>query len=101
MTNKQEKNSATEQTKNRPYVFVQKDGDDFTSIKLTNKKYNGIIYHYGKVGFAEKELADGTLPMQFDYTVTVNPDEVDIDNQDFIDYIGDILHDMLVERYTK
>ena len=46
-------NSPTDQTKNKQkYAFVQREGDDFTSIKLLEGKFKGIIYKYGKVGFA-------------------------------------------------
>ena len=39
------------------------------------------------------------LPMKFDYTVIKNPNNVDtLDNQEFIDYIGDILLELLEEK---
>jgi hypothetical protein len=80
-----EKNSATDQTNNKKYAYVQRDGDDFTCIKLLEGKYKGIIYKYGKVGFAKEEKPDGTLPMKFDYDIIFNPHEKDIDKQEFID----------------
>ncbi len=88
-------NSPTDQTKNRKYAFVQREGDDFTCIKLLEGKYKGIIYKYGKVGFAKEERPDGTLPMKFDYDIIFNPHETDLDKQEFIDYIGDILIEQL------
>ena len=92
------KNSPTEQTSKR-YVFVEKDKVDYTCIKITEGKYKDIIYHYGKVQFAKEEKADGTLPMIFDYTVDRNPHDQDtLDNQEFIDYIGDILIELLDEK---
>ena len=91
--------SVTDQTKNKKYVFVQKEGDDFTCIKLLEGKYKGIIYKYGKVGFAKDEKPDGTLPMKFDYDIIFNPhEETSIDKQDFIDYIGDILIELLEKQ---
>ena len=78
------------------YAFVQKEGDDFTCIKLLQPPYKGIIYKYGKVGFAKEEDDKGNLPMQFDYDIIFNPfDETSIDKQEFIDYIGDILVELL------
>ena len=78
------------------YAFVQKEGDDFTCIKLLQPPYKGIIYKYGKVGFAKEEDNKGNLPMQFDYDIIFNPfDETSIDKQEFIDYIGDILVELL------
>ena len=35
-------NLPTDQTKNKKYAFVQKEGDDFTSIKLLQPPYNGL-----------------------------------------------------------
>ena len=93
------KNSPTDKTKNKPYVFVQRDKDDFSCIKITEGKFKDVIYHYGNVGFAKEENSEGQLPMKFDYTVIKKPDDVDtLDNQEFIDYIGDILIELLDEK---
>ena len=95
----QNKNSLTDKT-NR-YVFAQKGNADYSSIKLTEGKFKDVIYHYGKVSFAPEENADGKLPMKFDYTIDKNPNDVDLlDNQEFIDYIGDILLELL-EQMVK
>ena len=96
-----EKNSATDQTKNKKYAYVQRDDDDFTCIKLLEGKYKGIIYKYGKVGFAKEEKPDGTLPMKFDYDIIFNPHEKNIDKQEFIDYIGDILIEQLERQINN
>ena len=90
-------NSPTDQTKNKKYAFVQREGDDFTSIKLLQPPYKGVIFKYGKVAFAKDENPDGTLPMKFDFVVKLNPtDEIlDVDNNEFVEYIGDILIEIL------
>ena len=96
------KNSPTDKTKNKPYVFVQRDKDDFSCIKITEGKFKDVIYHYGNVGFAKEENSEGQLPMKFDYTVIKKPDDVDtLDNQEFIDYIGDILIEQLEQQVKK
>ena len=93
----QNKNSLTDKT-NR-YVFAQKGNADYSSIKLTEGKFKDVIYHYGKVSFAAEENPDGKLPMKFDYTVDKNPNDIDLlDNQEFIDYIGDILIELLDKK---
>ena|SRR5210317_938689 len=98
----QNENSVTDQTKNKKkYAYVQKDGDDFSCIKLLEGKYKGIIYKYGKVGFAKEENPDGTLPMKFDYDIIFNPHETNIDKQDFIDYIGDILIEIMEKQVNN
>jgi len=97
--NMPKRNSVTDQTKNKKYVFVQKEGDDFTCIKLLEGKYKGVIYKYGKVVSAKEEKPYGTLPMKFDYDIIFNPhEETSIDKQDFIDYIGDILIELLEKQ---
>ena len=88
-------------TKNKRYTFAQKEGDDFSCVKITEGKFKDVIYHYGRVAFApeSEELPDGRLPMKFDYTVKKNPNDLDLlDNKEFIDYIGDILLELLEEK---
>ena len=96
--NTHNKNSPTDKTSK--YTFAQKEGEDFSCIKLTEGKYKGVIYHYGKVAFAKDENSDGTLPMKFDFTVKMNPtdEQLDIDNKEFVDYIGDILIEILEKQ---
>jgi len=97
--NKQKNNSPTDQTTQRKFVFVENDKEDQTCIKLTGGKFDGVIYKYGKVGFAGKEADDGTMPLKFDYTVLRNPKDADtLDNQEFINYIGDILVELMEEK---
>ena len=97
--NTQNKNSPTDKTKNKRYTFAQKEGTDYSCIKLTEGKFKDVIYHYGNVGFAKEENSEGQLPMKFDYTVIKKPDDVDtLDNQEFVDYIGDILIELLDEK---
>jgi len=96
----QNKNSPTDKTKNRRYVFAQKEGAEHSCIKLTEGKFKDVIYHYGRVAFApESEMKKGKLPMKFDYTVDSNPRNLLLlDNKQFIDYIGDILLELLEEK---
>ena len=98
--NTQDKNLHTDQKKSKRYTFAQKEGEDFSCIKLTEGKYRGVIFHYGKVEFGKDENPDGTKSMKFDFTVTLNPtDEVlDPDNKEFVDYIGDLLIELLDEK---
>jgi hypothetical protein len=52
------------------------------------------------VAFAKDEKSDGTLPMKFDYDIIKNPNEVDTNTQEFINYIGDILIELLEKQLT-
>ena len=73
------------------YVFVEKQDQDFASIKLISGPYTDIIYHYGNVQFAKEEDENGNLPMKFDYTVDKNFKNADTVSKEFINHIGDIL----------
>ena len=94
---KSKKNSSTDSKK---YVFVEAPSKNFTAIKLTKGKWKDVILKYGKVAFAKDENKDGTLPMKFDYDILQIPKNlkgVKIEN-DFVDYIGDILIEILEKQ---
>ena len=81
------------------FVYVEKQGEDFTALKLIDGPFAGIVYRYGNVGFRpESEAVDGALPMVFDYTIIENNIEADTDSQEFINHIGDILVVLLDEK---
>ena len=63
--NKQKNDSSTA---NKRYVYVQRDGDDFSSIKIVEGKYKDVIYKYGKVQFAMEDKLEAILPFQFNGT---------------------------------
>ena len=97
--NIQKENSHTAKTKNKKYTFVQKEGDDFSCIKLLAEKYDGIIFKYGNVSFAKDENPDGTLPMIFDYDIINNPNKKELgDETEFVNYIGDILLELMEKQ---
>ena len=55
--NKQKENSNTDQTKtqSKRYAFAQRQGDDFSCIKILDGQYEGIIYKYNEVKFSSTE----------------------------------------------
>ena len=74
------------------YTFVAKEGDDVSSICITNNgKYHGVVYKYGVVSVDEEEDEDGKLPLHFEYDIVDNcgvpKDEFDAE---FFTLIGDI-----------
>ena len=91
-------NSPTDQTKNKRYVFAQRQGDNFSCIKLTEGDYKDVIYKYDKVKFAPKENEQGEIPLKFTYDILANPNKATIDNEDFRVYIGDILVELVEEQ---
>ena len=102
--NMQKENSHTDKTKTRRYVFAQKEGEEHSCVKITEGKFKDVIYHYGRVAFApeSEKQSDGKLPMKFDYTVDKNPNNlILLDNKEFIDYIGDILLEILEDQLER
>ena len=98
--NKQNENSSTDQTKKptKRYIFAQKQGDDFSCIKLLEGDYEGIIYKYNNIKFSETENEVGQIPLKFTYDIMVNPNKKDIESNDFRNYIGDILIECVEEQ---
>ena len=91
-------NSPTDQTKNKRYIFAQRQGDDFSCIKLLEGQYEGIIYKYNQVKFSTTENASGQIPLKFTYYIMANPNKDDVKSDDFRNYIGDILVECVEEQ---
>tara|TARA_Y100001973_G_scaffold21092_1_gene31127 strand:+ start:672 stop:980 length:309 start_codon:yes stop_codon:yes gene_type:complete len=70
-------------------------------IRLTDSKWDGIIYHYETVSFREE---DEEAVLKFDYEIDSAPEDFDVDNltpndqADFESYIGDILVSLIEEK---
>ena len=96
--NTPKENSLTDQTKNKRYAFAQRQGDDFSCIKIMDGQYEGIIYKYNNVKISQTENADGQLPLKFTYDIMANPNDEDIKSIDFRNYIGDILVEVMEEQ---
>ena len=96
--NTPKENTPTDQTKNKRYAFAQRQGDDFSCIKIMDGQYEGIIYKYNNVKLSQTENADGELPLKFTYDIMANPNKEDIKSTDFRNYIGDILVEVMEEQ---
>ena len=93
------RNSVTDQTKNnKRYAFAQRQGDDFSCIKILEGNYEGIIYKYNNIKFSETENEKGEIPLKFTYDIMANPNKEDIESKDFRNYIGDILIECVEEQ---
>ena len=96
--NTPKENSPTDQTKNKRYAFAQRQGDDFSCIKIMDGQFEGIIYKYNNVKISQTENADGQLPLKFTYDIMANPNKEDVKSDDFRNYIGDILVEVMEEQ---
>jgi len=82
-------------------TYVEKADSDFTSIKVLQEPYNGIIYTYGKVKVSDPNGDGEKATLTFDYRVEEVPpvfgkskEEIEND-EDFANFIGDILVEIL------
>ena len=70
-----------------------------TCIGINEGKYAGVIYKYGKVTPIEK---DGTATLQFEFDILENNGlPKDVFNKEFFTYIGDILVEVIDEKFGK
>mgnify|MGYP001356209480 CR=1 FL=1 len=99
----QNENSSTDQkkTNNKRYAFAQRQGDDFSCIKIMDGQYEGIIYKYDKVAFEQAPLDGSDIPLRFTYDIMTNPNEEDILSDDFRNYIGDILVEIVDQQLKE
>ena len=72
----------------------------FFGISLYHFGYEEVIYKYDKVAFEPEPTENGDVPLRFTYDIMVNPKNVDVKSEDFKNYIGDILVE-IVEQQLK
>ena len=75
------------------YSLILDNNTPFTAIRLENGEWSGVVYHYGKTRFLEEEHC---LRLQFEYYIVKNPGAYKNEDADrFVQYIGDILVDIM------
>src|SRR6056300_1101067 len=97
----QNENSATDQKKkqkNKRYAFAQRQGEDFSCIKIMEGDYEGVIYKYNNIKFSETENEQGEILLKFTYDIIVNSNKKNIESNDFRNDIGDILVECVEEQ---
>jgi len=83
------------------YTYVSRGKEEWASIMVTQGKYEGIIYQYGKVSVAENEDENGNMPLSFKYNIIDynGYDQEDLESSDdFRNTLGDILVEILDEQ---
>ncbi len=78
------------------YQFIERRGDNFTSVGIKGGMYEGVVYKYGTVSVAEKENNKGEMPLSFQYDI-LDPNGLERKEFDdnFFNLIGDILVDII------
>jgi len=71
--------------------------DENIPIRITEGKYKGLVYRYGKINFAED---NNLLRCNFDYDIIENPNDI-TEDQDLINFLGEIVIDVLEDEMKE
>ena len=86
------------------WSWVTRKEDKQASLRISEGKFEGVVYSYGKVVLpVEQEMnGKGDLPFKFEYSIL---DNANIDREefgeDFFKIIGDILVDIIDEQLQE
>lgn len=77
----------------KQYAILLNKMAPFTPIRLENGEWAGVVYHYGRTRLLEE---DDCVRLSFEYYIVENPGALKTaDAQRFLQYIGDILADIM------
>ena len=86
------------------WSWVSRKEDKQASLRISEGKFEGVVYSYGKVVLpVEQKINDeGNLPFKFEYSIldNANIDRKEFGN-DFFTIIGDILVDIIDEQLQE
>ena len=86
------------------WSWVTRKEDKQASLRISEGKFEGVVYSYGKVVLpVEQKINDeGNLPFKFEYSIldNANIDRKEFGN-DFFTIIGDILVDIIDEQLQE
>ena len=86
------------------WSWVTRKEDKQASLRISEGKFEGVVYSYGKVVLpVEQKINDeGDLPFKFEYSIldnaNINREEF---GEDFFKIIGDILVDIIDEQLQE
>ena len=86
------------------WSWVTRKEDKQASLRISEGKFEGVVYQYGKVVLPveQKMNGKGDLPFKFEYSIL---DNANIDRKefgkDFFTIIGDILVDIIDEQLQE
>ena len=86
------------------WSWVTRKEDKQASLRISEGKFEGVVYSYGKVVLpVEQKINDeGNLPFKFEYSIldnaNINREEF---REDFFTIIGDILVDIIDEQLQE
>lgn len=83
------------------YKYVTDKDKNWQCVGITQGRYQGVVYKYGKVSVPNPEdiTKEGDLPFRFEYDIVdSNGLEQEWFKDDFFTLIGDILVDIITEE---
>ena len=80
------------------YSFVTKDGYEHMAVMMEEGKYKGVAWGYTKVNLPRTD--DGHVVLSFEFEILENAGIAfeDIDEEEFMNLMGDILADQIDEQ---
>ena len=80
------------------YSFVSKDGYEHMAIMMEEGKYKGVAWGYTKINLPQAD--DGRAVLSFEFEILENAGLAfeDIDEEEFMNLMGDILADQIDEQ---
>lgn len=69
-------------------------------IKILEGEYEGVVYQYDTINMKIEETEDDEAVIKFEYIKVDNPNDLDLDSNEFVTIIGDILTEFL-QRYLE
>jgi len=85
---------------NKPYEYDDNMSigiDENIPIRITEGKYKGLVYRYGRINFEEE---GEMLRCNFDYDLLVKPDDI-VEDQALVDFLGEIVVDVLEDEMKE
>lgn len=80
------------------YEIVAVGEEEMEPIRLLdNSPYPGVLFQYGAI--RAEELNEQCV-VRFEFEVFQNPNQCYIEGADFRDYIGEILHSLLMQTFA-
>lgn len=82
------------------YEIIEKNDGDMEPILLTDESpYAGVVYQYGSVRLVEDEAAQ-VCRVVFEFEVFENPNNKDVETEQFKKYVGEILHELIMQTFA-
>lgn len=80
------------------FEIVEVCGEEMEPIRLLdNSPYPGVLFQFGAI--RAEELNDSCV-IRFEFEVFQNPNQCNIDGADFREYIGEILHVLIMQTFA-